>query len=67
MKEFKIGLCTGLTLQLAIGPVFFFIINITSPFAYIRLKYLELPQKEQRSLMKDSKDPKSPYVYPPIQ
>jgi len=29
MKEFKNGLLTGLTLQLAIGPVFFFIINLT--------------------------------------
>lgn len=28
MKEFKNGLLTGLTLQLAIGPVFFFIINL---------------------------------------
>jgi threonine/homoserine/homoserine lactone efflux protein len=29
MKEFKNGVFTGLTLQLAIGPVFFFIINLT--------------------------------------
>ena len=29
MKELKNGLLTGLTLQLAIGPVFFFIINLT--------------------------------------
>lgn len=29
MKEFRNGLLTGLTLQLAIGPVFFFIINLT--------------------------------------
>ncbi|PWR70638.1 LysE family transporter [Methanospirillum lacunae] len=29
MKEFKRGFYTGLTLQLAIGPVFFFIINLT--------------------------------------
>lgn len=29
MKEFKKGFYTGLTLQLAIGPVFFFIINLT--------------------------------------
>jgi threonine/homoserine/homoserine lactone efflux protein len=28
MKELKNGLLTGLTLQLAIGPVFFFIINL---------------------------------------
>jgi len=28
VKEFKNGLLTGLTLQLAIGPVFFFIINL---------------------------------------
>ncbi|GAB4158457.1 MAG: hypothetical protein Fur003_2260 [Candidatus Dojkabacteria bacterium] len=28
MKEFKNGLLTGLTLQLAIGPVFFYIINL---------------------------------------
>ena len=28
MKEFRNGLLTGLTLQLAIGPVFFFIINL---------------------------------------
>ena len=28
MKEFKHGLLTGLTLQLAIGPVFFFIVNL---------------------------------------
>lgn len=28
MKEFKNGLLTGLTLQLAIGPVFLFIINL---------------------------------------
>lgn len=28
MEEFKNGLLTGLTLQLAIGPVFFFIINL---------------------------------------
>ncbi len=28
MKEFKNGLITGLTLQLAIGPVFFFIVNL---------------------------------------
>lgn len=28
MKQFKNGLLTGLTLQLAIGPVFFFIINL---------------------------------------
>lgn len=28
MKEFKNGLLTGLTLQLAIGPVFFFIVNL---------------------------------------
>lgn len=29
MKIFKNGLLTGLTLQLAIGPVFFYIINLT--------------------------------------
>lgn len=29
MKEFKNGLLTGLTLQLAIGPVFFFIMSLT--------------------------------------
>ena len=29
MKEFKNGLLTGLTLQLAIGPVFLFIANLT--------------------------------------
>lgn len=29
MKPFKNGLITGLVLQLAIGPVFFFIINLT--------------------------------------
>ncbi len=29
MKEFRNGLFTGLTLQLAIGPVFFFIINLS--------------------------------------
>jgi len=29
MKEFGNGLLTGLTLQLAIGPVFFFIINLS--------------------------------------
>ena len=29
MREFKNGLLTGLTLQLAIGPVFFFITNLT--------------------------------------
>ncbi len=29
MREFKRGFFTGLTLQLAIGPVFFFIINLT--------------------------------------
>jgi threonine/homoserine/homoserine lactone efflux protein len=29
MKVFKNGLLTGLTLQLAIGPVFFYIINLT--------------------------------------
>jgi threonine/homoserine/homoserine lactone efflux protein len=29
MKEFKNGLVTGLVLQLAIGPVFFFIVNLT--------------------------------------
>lgn len=28
MKEFKNGFLTGLTLQLAIGPVFFFIVNL---------------------------------------
>ncbi len=28
MKEFKNGLLTGLTLQLAIGPVFFFVVNL---------------------------------------
>lgn len=28
MKEFKNGLLTGLTLQLAVGPVFFFIVNL---------------------------------------
>jgi arginine exporter protein ArgO len=28
MKEFKNGLLVGLTLQLAVGPVFFFIINL---------------------------------------
>lgn len=28
MKEFKNGLLIGLTLQLAIGPVFFFIVNL---------------------------------------
>ena len=28
MKEFKNGLLTGLTLQLAIGPVFFYIVNL---------------------------------------
>lgn len=28
MKEFRNGLLTGLTLQLAIGPVFFYIINL---------------------------------------
>ena len=29
MKTFKNGLATGLVLQLAIGPVFFFIANLT--------------------------------------
>ena len=29
MKIFKNGLMTGLVLQLAIGPVFFFIVNLT--------------------------------------
>ena len=29
MKIFQNGLLTGLFLQLAIGPVFFFIINLT--------------------------------------
>lgn len=29
MKELRCGLLTGLTLQLAIGPVFFFIVNLT--------------------------------------
>ncbi|MCR4330000.1 MAG: LysE family translocator [Candidatus Roizmanbacteria bacterium] len=29
MREFRNGLLTGLTLQLAIGPVFFFIINLS--------------------------------------
>lgn len=29
MKTFKNGLLTGLTLQLAIGPVFFYVINLT--------------------------------------
>ena len=29
MREFRNGLLTGLTLQLAIGPIFFFIINLS--------------------------------------
>ena len=29
MKVFKNGLLTGLVLQMAIGPVFFFIVNLT--------------------------------------
>jgi len=35
MKELKNGLLTGLTLQLAIGPVFFFIINLTLQKSYL--------------------------------
>ena len=41
--------------------------GIYSPFAHIRHKFPELLRTQQKPLLKDSKDPKSPYVYPQIQ